>query len=63
MFDNELYKQIGRVAMGSPSGPTLANAFLCHYEKIWFNEYPKFKPVVYGWYVEIFLFGLNLKNI
>ena len=33
IFDNKLYKQIDGVAMGSPLGPTLANAFLCHYEK------------------------------
>ena len=33
-FDNKLYKQIDGVAMGSPLGPILAHAFLCHYEKI-----------------------------
>ena len=39
--------------MGSPLGPTLANAFLCHYEKIWLNEWPsQFKPVVYRSYVD-----------
>ena len=43
IFDNKLYKQIDGVAMGSPLGPTLANAFLCHYERNWLNE---FKPVV-----------------
>ena len=33
--------------MGSPLGPTLTNAFLCHYEKIWLKEYhSQFKPVV-----------------
>ena len=32
-FDNKLYKQIDGVAMGLHLGPTLANAFLCHYEK------------------------------
>ena len=31
--------------MGSPLGPTLADAFLCFYEQIWPNEYPdEFKP-------------------
>ena len=35
--DNKLYKQIDGVAMGSPLGPTLANAFVCHYEKIWLS--------------------------
>ena len=38
IFDNKLYKQIDGVAMGSPLGTTLANAFLCHYEKTWLNE-------------------------
>ena len=33
IFDNSLYRQIDGVAMGSPLGPTLANAFSCHYEK------------------------------
>ena len=37
-FDNKLYKQIDEVAMGSPIGPILSNAFLCHYEKIWLNK-------------------------
>ena len=46
-FDKKLYKQIDGNPMGSPLGPTLANAFLCHYEKIWLNECPQFKPVVY----------------
>ena len=53
IFHNKLYKQIDRVAMGSPLCPTLANAFLCHYEKIWLNECPsQFKPVVYRCYVD-----------
>ena len=52
-FDNKLYKQIDRVSMGSPLGYALANAFLCHYEKIWLNECPsQFKPVVYRHYVD-----------
>ena len=53
IFDNKLYKQIDRVAMASFLGPTLANAFLCHYEKIWLNEcLSQFKPVVYKRYVD-----------
>ena len=48
IFDNKLYKQIDRVAMGSSLVPTLANAFHCRYEKIWLNDCPsQFKPVVY----------------
>ena len=64
IFDNKLYKQIDGVAMGSPLGPTLANTFLCLYEKIWLNECPyQFKPVVYKRYADNILFCLNLKNI
>ena len=33
IFNNVLYKQIDRVAMGSPLGPSLANAFLAHHEQ------------------------------
>ena len=33
IFNGQLYKQVDGVAMGSPSGPTLANAFLVHFEK------------------------------
>ena len=33
IFDGEYYIQIDGVAMGSPLGSTLANAFLCHFEK------------------------------
>ena len=32
MFNNTFYKQTDGVAMGSPLGPTFANAFLCHHE-------------------------------
>ena len=35
-FNEVLYKQKDGVAMGSPLSPTLANAFLSYYEKIWF---------------------------
>ena len=39
--------------MGSPLGPTLANAFLCHYEKEWLNSCPiEFKPKLYKRYVD-----------
>ena len=53
IFNGILYKQIHGVAMGSPVGPTLANAFLCFYEKKWLKQCPdKFKPVYYGRYVD-----------
>ena len=38
IFNEILYKQIDGVAMGSPLGPTLANAFLCFYEKNGWNN-------------------------
>ena len=40
IFDNILYKQIDGVAMGLPLGPFLANACLCHYEKLWLDSCP-----------------------
>ena len=53
IFDFLLYKQIDGVAMGSPLGPTLANAFLCHYEKEWLDNCPShFKPIVCRRYVD-----------
>ena len=48
IFDGKLHKQKDGVAMDSPLGLTLVNAFPCHYEEIWLNECPsQFKPVVY----------------
>ena len=40
-FNNEHYSQLDGVAMGSPLGPTLANAFLCHFEKQWLSDSPQ----------------------
>ena len=52
-FNGTLYEQIDGVAMGSPCGPTLANAFLCHFEKIWLEDCPSdFKPYIYRRYVD-----------
>ena len=52
-FDKTYYKQIDGVAMGSPLGPSLANAFLCHYERIWLDNCPmEFKPVFYRRYAD-----------
>ena len=34
IFNEFMYKQIDAVAMGSPLGPSLANTFLCFYEKM-----------------------------
>ena len=53
MFDGKYYKQYDGVSMGSPLGPALANAFLCHFETIWLNECPSFfKPIFYRRYVD-----------
>ena len=52
-FERKIYKQIDGVAMGSPLGPTLANAFLCFHEQIWRNDCPdEFKPAFYRRYVD-----------
>ena len=39
--------------MGSPLDPTLANVFLCFYERKWLEKYPlEFKLVFYRRYVD-----------
>ena len=39
--------------MGSPLGPTLANAFLVHFEKNWLQNFPSdFKAYYYQGYVD-----------
>ena len=40
IFNVEYYTEIDGVAMESPLGPTLVNAFLCHFEKKWLSECP-----------------------
>ena len=51
-FDHEYYSQLDGVAMGSPLGPTLANAFLCHFEKQWLSNFPQdLFPNIYRRYV------------
>ena len=51
LFDDIVYQQVDGVAMGSPLGLTLANAFLAHYEQIWLNDCADvFKPVYYKRY-------------
>ncbi len=53
LFNNQVFRQIDGVAMGSPLGPTLANAFLTLYEDKWLNECPvEFKPSFYKRYVD-----------
>ena len=53
LFDGIIYQQIDGVVMGSPLGPSLANAFLAHYEQIWLNDCPdEYKAVYYKRYVD-----------
>ena len=53
VFDGKLYKQCDGVSMGSPLGPTYANAFLSYHEKIWIDECPDdIKPLKYRRYVD-----------
>ena len=53
LFNNKFYSQTDGVAMGSPLGPTLANAFLCSQESNWLDECPvDFKPIFYKRYVD-----------
>ena len=53
LFNDKFYVQSDGCAMGSPIGPTLANIFLSHYEKIWLQDCPnEFKPLLYRRYVD-----------
>ena len=53
VFNDEYFKQTDGVAMGSPLGPTLANAFMCYHEKKWLTNCPlEFKPIYYRRYVD-----------
>ena len=67
IFHQVMYRQIDGVAMGSPLGPILANAFLCHFEKKWLSECPPdFLPKVFKRYVDdtfvMFLCQSHLKD-
>ena len=58
-----LYKQIDGVAMGSPLGSTLANAFLRHYRKEWLeNCSSHFKTILYRRYVDDIFVTFSSKN-
>ena len=53
LFDGIVYQQVDGIAMGSALSPSLANAFLAHYEQIWLNDCPdEFKPVYYKRYAD-----------
>ena len=40
IINNILHKQIDGIAMWSPSGPSLANAFLAYHERNWLDRCP-----------------------
>ena len=53
LFNGKLYDQVDGVAMGSPLGPVLANAFLSFHESQWLNSCPvEFKPLFYRRYID-----------
>ena len=58
-----LYKPVDGVAMGSPLGPTLENAFLCHYQNEWLDNCRiYFEPMIYERYVDDVFVLFHLKN-
>ena len=65
VFNGQLYKQVDGVAMGSPLGPTLANAFLVYFEKTCLQNCPSdFKPHYYQQYVDdIFVLFTSPKRL
>ena len=64
MYKN-LYKQIDEIAMGSVLGPTLATAFLVHFEKNGLQNCPSdFKPHYYQQKVDdIFVLFTSQKHL
>ena len=62
LYNDELFKQIDGVAMGSPLVPTLANFFFANLENKLFNKTNGFSPKIYSRYVnDIFaIFHNNL---
>ena len=53
LYNGHYYRQIDGVAMGSPLGPVLANAFLCHHEASWLEECPlSYAPIFFARYVD-----------
>ena len=59
------YKQVSGVAIGFPLGPTLANAFLVHFEKNWLQNCPSdLKHHYYRRYVnDIFALFISPKHL
>ena len=65
LFYGIVYQQVDGVAMGSPSGPSLANAFLAHYEQmiVWMSL--NLYTIKDMWMIYLFYFDLRttLKNL
>ena len=56
IFNGQFYKEVDGVAMRPPLAPTLANAFLVHFEVNWLQNYPSdLKPHYYRWYVDKYI--------
>ena len=53
LFNGNVYEQVDGCPMGGCISPTMANIFLCHYEKIWIDQGPiEYKPILYKRYVD-----------
>ena len=52
IFNSTIYQQIGGVAMGSPLGPTFANAFMSHMESKYLTPSLPSTPRFYCRYVD-----------
>ena len=68
IFNIILYKQIYRVTMGSPLGPSWANSSLTYHEQNWLHKrLLEHRPLNYQWYVNdifvIFKIIWSLKKI
>ncbi len=63
LFNGHYYRQKDGVAMGSPLGPALANAFLCHHEPTWLDECPlSFSPIFFARYIDDIFVLLRSKD-
>ena len=62
-FNGNYHKQLNGVSMGSPLGPALANAFLCHHERKCLSECPvAYAPIFYKRYVDNIFVLLKSEN-
>ena len=52
LFNNEIYDQTDRVAIGSPLGPALANLFMGYHENKWLNSEESSTVLFYKRYVD-----------